>query len=283
MNDIENAPKATSMTDPELVVRTGQSKTISARRHRFSRVIVERGGELLVPPRSRNWLILVVSGDVELRGNIVYRGCVATEGGKTFQLPDGSNLSFSHPRTSLGGHGGDGGHWGRVSAARPGKGGVGSQSYGGGGGGGGGAITFRNKQYVNGEDARTFIGGKQYGLAGDGGRLKSNAHGGMICIYCPNGHFDGQSGTVDLRGSDGASGGNARSAGDESLCGGGGGGAPGGDGGYLYVKAREILAERLVRLEPGKGGNPGKKNPLAPSGSDGYRGDDGSYGFVDYF
>ncbi|WP_299592808.1 hypothetical protein [uncultured Tateyamaria sp.] len=269
------------MADPKLIIRSGESKEITARRRRFSEIYVESGGQLIVPPRSRNWLLLIVSGNVTIRGSIVYRQCVASETGRTINLPNGEKLLFKHPRTSLGGFGGNGAVNGLSGPVRGGRGAQGTNEYG--GGGGGGARSFNNGR-VNGEDANGFIAGQQIYPGGDGGRINSGSHGGMICIYCPDGEFNGKQGGIDLRGSNGRAGKDAKMQ-TRNDCGGGGGGSPGGDGGHLYVVAKQIVSEPRIFLQPGTGGAPGKGAKGANNdhaGSNGYEGDHGSFGFVDF-
>jgi hypothetical protein len=262
------------MSGPELHVKSGEIYTISARKHVFSRVIVEKGAVLLVPPRSRNFLLLDVSGDTIFGGILRYRDCIATAGGKNLTLSDRRIVSFEHFLSAVGGDGGSGGVDGRTDRAKPGKGARGTNKYGGGGGGNG--FTWPGTA-INGDDGDGYRAGQSHKRGGNGARAQSGRHGGLVAIDC-GGSFDGTGGLFDLSGSDGNPGNKVPK---NHLWSGGGGGAPGGDGGYLFVRAKNIVQEPKLIFTPGNGGKGGEGGGRSSSES-GSRGEHGEEGFHDF-
>ncbi|WP_156174617.1 hypothetical protein [Hoeflea sp. IMCC20628] len=266
----------------DVFIQSGERRKINARRHEINNLIIEPGGELYVPVKSRGWLLLNISGNVQIGGTITFRGCIATNGGRSITLPDGSEATFAHPQTALGGYGGDGGIGGFGGAVTGGKGAAGTVNYGGGGGGGAYASHGNPPAAISGDNAVEYRAGRKHSPGGNGGRNNASVHGGMIYIYAPTGNLDGSGGRIDLRGFDGANGINAPQTTGQQ--GGGGGGAPGGHGGYLIIRTATILVEPELLLEPGKGGHNGLRGGLhRANGTDGYRGDDGEQGLVDYY
>ena len=103
-------------------------------------------------PNSRQWLILMCSGDCSLEGDLIYENFLRTEDEVVAVTPDGVNLKHKFSNLSKNG---DGGHGGNFNA-QGGAGAPGSPEYGG-GGGGSGAYRYGN-QYLPGQNADGIYG-----------------------------------------------------------------------------------------------------------------------------
>jgi hypothetical protein len=288
---------------PELIVKSGQSRSIAQRTHRFKRVIIESGASLKILGRSRQWCIIDCEEEFVCHGTIHGKGIPNGAAPIDAVAPNGTHLTYIFPTNARGGRGGSGG--GSVSNTRNdrerrasgGRGANGTLLYGGGGGGGGGAgfcAPCRSSEVQAGSDAMDELGGlggqvgrTSGGDGGDGGRPNRNRNG--VLLYIKAKSFDGSNGFIDLKGVNGdggeEGGGGSRDtySGSAEGNGGGSGGAPGGDGGVLVVEYNSLVAETRVNTQPGFGGPPGspgsgRGNP----GTRGRRGDEGEGGYADW-
>lgn len=306
-NMLIEAEKAENLTLrntlPELLVKSGEQRSIIQRTHKFKRVIIEKGGTLMIVGVSRQWCIIDCEEDFICQGTIVGRGVPYGSTPINATTPNGTQLSYSYPTMALGGRGGAGGNSvsdTRHDNARHGTGGRGESGTldnGGGGGGGAGAMfcaKCRQSKVQNGENASNYRGGfggqvdhKEGAKGGDGARASRNRNGALLYIKTKN--FDGTGGYINLSGIDGSSGSSGEKAyrdnysGSAAGNGGGGGGAPGGDGGILIVEYNNLTAETRVNTQPGSGGSEGQAGSgPGINGRAGYRGDDGEGGYVDW-
>jgi hypothetical protein len=288
---------------PELIVKSGQQRSITQRIHNFKRVRIEKGGTLKIVGVSRQWCIIDCKEDFICQGTIIGIGVPYGSSPVNAITPNRTQLSYSYPTLALGGRGGSGGNSvanTRHDSARRGTGGsgaTGTLDYGGGGGGGAGALfckMCRQSKVQNGENASSYRGGfggqvdnKEGAKGGDGVRAKRNRNGALLYIKAKS--FDGTEGYINLSGLNGSNGSNGEKAyrdnysGSAAGNGGGGGGAPGGDGGVMIVEFNSLTAEARVNIQSGSGGSEGQSgNGPGNNGRAGYRGDDGEVGYVDW-
>jgi hypothetical protein len=278
---------------PDLIVASGQTKSLVQRTHKFNRLIVESGGKLIVKGSARKWFIIHCENEVIINGEIAGNGIPFGSQPIESTCPSGLTISHSFFNSARGGHGGDGGP-SRSRAghrAQGGKGENGTQNYGGGGGGGASATcdNINNHRAFRGGNANGQIGGQpgEYGrgYGGDGGR--SNRFGNGMLLYIHGTSFDGTNGVISLKGKRGDRGSDAGGGHNSSRCmrggGGGGGGTPGGDGGVLIVETETLIEYPHVVVKGGKGGERGKGGKYSsPMGQNGRDGDNGEDGYVDW-
>tara|TARA_B110000211_G_C13952865_1_gene496999 strand:+ start:30 stop:935 length:906 start_codon:yes stop_codon:yes gene_type:complete len=261
----------------ELIVKTGEVKSINAGIHPpFSRIEIQKGGTLKCIEGS-SWLMIYSKGDFILEGTIVcqdYKTGLKNISGKS-PKPDNQILEVIYPENKIGGKGADSYPLQRVETR--GKGALGTREYGGGGASGRSPLCRNNscKSY----DANGSKGGVNpnsfVAEGGNGGRKKEYQNGG--CIYLKiDGQLISDRGRINIQGSNGETG----KAGENSTTingprghvynmspGQGGGGAPGGDGGLLVIKidANNIITKPRIYNSGGTGGRRGL-NGESPTG-----------------
>lgn len=267
---------------PDLHVKAGEMRTITAQRWEFQNVTIEPEGELAVDRGSTGTLHLVIRGNLKLNGLIVSQGSSSDEREIAVNIPGQREpLILQYTNTNKGGRGAQGGD---MSRGRGGSGAVGTVDCGGGGGAGGGYNNRRDgRDYLDGASAQGDAGGAA-GLCrqpgGDGGKRPEWGNGGAIFVEL-YGEFDGLGGLVNLAGTDGIAGGPSQpqgSSGQTRGCtyaaSGGGGGSPGGQGGFLVVWFKgPLTTEYPTVVTIGGAGGEGRGNPFR--GTKGERGRSG--------
>jgi len=269
----------------DLILKPGEIKKIYARTHKYGNVKIPIGAELIVAPKSTNWLILLISGDCDISGTLKYEKMRNKGSEIQYTAPDGRVLTH-FPELGKGGRGGDGVDFRGLSG---GAGAIGDILYGGGGGEGAYKTKFDGPN--NGEPGNEWQGGGNPNGSGSGGKgaklTGADIHGGAIYLSIEGTlSNNSENGTISLKGSDGTSGTQGRPGRSYTdyayrVCGGGGGGgAPGGVGGKCVIKCSDILAEPIFEFEGGIRGNGSSGGGLG--GSEGYNGEDGVTGSVDF-
>jgi hypothetical protein len=274
----------------EIYVKSGETKRIPARTYKLNKLNIEKGGVLSVIENSRQWLVFHVEGRVIIDGSIVFENFYYTRDPIATTSPDGEILSHTFKMDNLGGDGGRGSFVGG-SNNHGGDGAKGTIDFGGGGGGGG--VHYVGVGTSPGKNAIDYKGGQQggsgqWGRGGDGSRRSAIKNGGLIYFYV-NGTFSGN-GKIFLRGQNGGDGqdgdpgrgdtDNNRQHG--SGAGGGGGGAPGGEGGRLIIKAKDLNDQIEAVVNGGIGGEGGGATTSNTTAEKGDNGQDGPSGYRDY-
>jgi hypothetical protein len=277
---------------PELVVKSGQSIPIAAKRWEFSRLEIQEGGYLVVESGTGEPLHLVIKGPARIAGQLVAKRMRSGEKQLTVAVPGQPPLTLNYKENNRGGAGGNGGS---TVSVQGGRGAAGSVEGGGGGGAGGGhhidRLGQRRHPGASAQDTRGAQGGpNECGRTGGNGAERSEwADGGVIQLTV-FGEFDGTGGTIDVSGLPGAPGVNGGTGsypqlnyGCQGAAGGGGGGGPGGQGGYVVgYLAGPILGYPRVQTQGGAGGK-GGASPGDMSGQVGGKGQNGASGAVFWF
>lgn len=277
-----------------LVIKSGETKTLSARTYQFESVKIENGGNLIIRSNSSRWCIIWVSGDVEINGEIKGTNFRRNQIAISDITPDGKKIEHKFSNVALGGSGGNGGVASQLGAGSRsgGTGASGTSEYGGGGGSGGGIHIqgHATRLGANGNNASDFRGaiapdGGYGNSGGNGSRLSTYPNGALLLIYSEK-TISGN-GIISLKGvngGNGASGGRgANSNRGKRGAGGGGGGSPGGDGGRLVLIAEKFQEDLTIALDGGNGGSGGPAGNPANYATGGSKGEDGETGIVDFY
>lgn len=257
---------------PDLIVKSGETRSISAEFHPYRRLHIEPEGSLIVIPQSQDWLILDIAEDAQIHGAIRFNDFASDGNPFSATLPDGSTISHTF-RRRWGGRGGNGGN---ASGQAGGAGAPGGEGYG--GGGGGGAVNKKYQGRGPGNPGVGSLGGMSWDntvRGGNGGKATEFLNGGLIFINV-GGVLTCVDDVIDLTGRPGPNGLNGANGVATPAYGrgngGGGGGGPGGEGGVLIVRANRIASLPTTLLRGGIGGAPGK------SGLGGFGGENGESG-----
>ena len=186
---------------PELIVKSGQILELPARTHQYSRIDIEKGARLTIKENSQAWCILYCTGDVTIKGAIIFRKFLSTNKSINAISPSGEQLTHTYSLENIGGGGGDGGEGFGSPRGIGGGGAQGTNAFGGGGGSGAAVIiNFPHPhQSRNGNNGNGSSGGRRQfthdGEGGDGGKRGKFSNGGLLFIYC-QGDFDGEGGEI---------------------------------------------------------------------------------------
>lgn len=265
----------------EIVLAPHERRSVYARPFLLKRLVIPATSALIVPRGGQMWLLMDVSGDADLSGQIIYREVPQLRGPVTTTAPNGDELTHQYSYANRGGPGGTGGQF---QGRRGGDGAEGTADFGGGGGSGG--WHYKLPRPRNGRPGSGRYGGVgaygDVGRGGDGGERTPYPNGGLIYLKV-DGTLTG-TGTIDVRGSRGGDGlpgaSGSRPGIHGSGGGGGGGGGPGGAGGAVVVLARENTSNLRLRVDGGDGGPPGSGGRAAESGRPGEGGAPGQIIFL---
>lgn len=280
-------------TPAEIVVRSGESRTIPPRLYQPSRLVVEEGGVLTIQPGANRWAVFWVSGDVTILGSIVAEQFSLGSSTVRDVTPDGVRIEHTFERAALGGMGGNGGVSSQLGAGTRsgGQGALGTNRYGGGGGSGGGIYIAGPSTRLGGpgRDAQGYQGAPLADMSndnhgGNGGLTSTSAFGGLICIFA--GGACEALGKISIRGSAGAPGarGGAGFNSNRGLRGGGGGGGggPGGDGGRAILIGNGFETCE-IDAAGGLGGSGGSTTGFSNGATAGTDGEPGAAGLIDFY
>lgn len=279
---------------PDLVVESGETKTISPRvSHVYENIIIKPNGILFIESNSNQWCILTAKQSIIIDGDINYRNFKKSDTPFVYKFPSGKSIEHTFSNQSLGGTGGNGGYSrGGSTISEGGRGAFGTKDYGGGGGSCGGAIIQgpQSRGGSRGSDAIDWRGAPPatnggFGQAGgNGGKQLPHPNGGLLFLSAVK--FGG-TGKITLKGNNGVDGTRGSVGPEDGPRGewgssGGGGGAPGGDGGRCIIVYKELLSEPSIDVRGGIGGQGGGVTGNINNATSGTRGDDGTTGYYDY-
>ncbi len=253
----------------DLVVASGSTRSLPARRWRLRNLIIETGARLIGSTNAQTWLLFEATGTIEINGKLEFRAFSSERRNFSTRTSSGRDLDHAFSMSNLGGNGGRG----RDTGGAPGGAGApGTRDYGGGGGGGGTRWASGNR--FPGDAASGSTGGNsKSSKGGNGGKRGPFSNGGLL--YLSAEQILGN-GSIDVTGLPGASG----EMGDQGAtqfngAGGSGGGAPGGEGGVVILETNDLSFDLEFLVSGGQGGQgAGGVRP-------GTSGGPGAAGFVD--
>ena len=271
--------------DGDLVVGAGETfEWIPGTTYDYNSINVAAGGTIAIAEGSSDWVIVGVSGNVVLNGQIIGRtgahaggvfttALVDNAGGMTVtpgisasqpQQQGGNCSGFNSSTTSMAGNGAGGGDDASTNAAGPNSTGNCAE----------GAMAAATSYGEDGADGPDCVVADDE-VAGFGGGGFRGMHGQNLYLQA-DGAILG-SGSINLSGQPGGAGGDG---GDGYNGGNGGGGGAGGNGGHLFIAARGGVSSGIsIAAQAGAGGLGGSGGiRTSPTGSYGSDGSAGAYG-----